>query len=160
MKKYITLMVGVLIHMNIHAESYIFGGKAQFEGALVNQGCAIDLGNSQQFYGIKALTHSIFIHFSECSATTYEQITLSVSQRLSAAGNEFYIYPQYQHEMYVSDLISSNRINAMLINPNIQQYSTLYSYEKQQKILGIFIQQDQKKNATENTNLLISVFYP
>ena len=46
MKKYITLIAGILVSTHIYAESYVFGGRAHFQGVLINQSCSILIENN------------------------------------------------------------------------------------------------------------------
>lgn len=160
MKKYITFIIAILIHMNIYAESYIFGGRTQFEGALVNQGCAIDTGSDQEYYGNKALNYFILMYFSECTEMTFKNISLSLSEQDGLLTSKLYIYPGVQEDIFIADNYSLDHMGITDFNQNDLYYKENFSHEYQYKKLGITIPKRTNEKKAETTSILISVFYP
>lgn len=66
--------------MDVYAESYVFGGRAHFNGVLVNAGCAIGLDNlPKEQQKLKRNFNEVVLRFSECSPWVFAQLSLNFS---------------------------------------------------------------------------------
>ena len=82
MKKYITLIIGILVSTHIYAESYVFGGRAHFQGVLINQSCSILIENNAAV-SIKTPNSPIQINFSLCPVSIYDNLAIGLSEQNS-----------------------------------------------------------------------------
>jgi type 1 fimbria pilin len=147
MKKYITLITGILLTTDICAESYIYNGKAQFLGVLVNPSCSVLIRNPASIF-IEPSKSPIQIHFSTCSIDYYKNITVSLSEQNKLKKEIFHTDIQVKNNLNKKTNTQSNesisfdqnfirRIDQPQYNPNDSNQDIHVFLNKPAKFLSI-----------------------
>lgn len=158
MKKYMVL-VAVLAgySLNAHAASYVFGGRAHFNGALVNPACAIGIDDpsTTSAFLIKENHHEVMLAFTECSPWVYTGLSLKFSdieqqsQKLLKDAN--------QQIDVAENLIDKQEITKLERGRIYYHYNAVVTGDTEKK-MGVV----QMNNPTEPfpEKVLLSVVYP
>lgn len=157
MKKYIALIAGISVCTHIYAESYVFGGRAQFLGALLNQSCSISFETSAS---AKAPQSPIKIHFSTCSVDYYNNIIISLSEPDQVKKEMFYTVSQTKKDFDKQIKIQSAE-NARLGQKFIQHVDLPKHYDDDStKSVRVYLNKPFENSPAQAPHFLISVFYP
>ncbi|MFW1948058.1 hypothetical protein ACG907_09120 [Acinetobacter bereziniae] len=159
MKRYITLIAGILASTHIYAESYVFGGKAQFLGVLLNQSCSIFI-ESSAYTSIKTSQPPIQIHFSTCSVDYYNNLLISLSEP-----------NQFQKEMFTTTVQTKNDFDQEINMRSIEQTGQGQKFiqhidlpknydDDSRKSVRVYLNQTFENSSVQAPHFLISVFYP
>lgn len=143
------------------AESYVFGGRAHFQGVLMNQGCSV-LVSKEQSPNIKTPTIPIEVNFSLCPVGIYDNLTISLSELESLTKGEFYIDAQNRNVIYLNNELNIPSLNLINVNQRFIHHIDLPTeYDSFSKnTMSIFMNQSYPEKSTLSSNILISVFYP
>ncbi|MBO3653061.1 hypothetical protein [Acinetobacter bereziniae] len=159
MKKYIALLTLILINIDIYAESYIFGGKAQFMGALINQGCFISL-EAPILRTSGVANNPLKIYFSSCPVDIYDHLVIGLSKHNERTSEVFFTNSQaknnFDKEINIQgfEYISlGQRLIDHIVLPISDQNSS-------QKKINIFFNKELNASSTQVPHIVISVFYP
>lgn len=159
MKKYIALITGILASTHIYAESYVFGGKAQFLGVLLNQSCSIFI-ESSAYASIKTSQPPIQIHFSTCSVDYYNNLLISLSEP-----------NQLKKEMFTTTVQTKNDFDKEInvqSTEHVRQGQNFIQHidlpknydDDSRKSVGVYLNQSFKSPTVQAPHFLISIFYP
>ena len=163
MKKYITLLATMLITTHMYADGYVFGGRAHFQGVLINSSCSV-LVENPTLVSIGTPDLPIQIHFSLCPVGIYNNLAIGLSEQNKSTEEVFYTNPQTQQE---NDFEHHQDLNVRNIEP-ISRHSKLIRhidlpdqyYDFSKKSIGVSLNQIQGNSPVHASNILISVFYP
>lgn len=159
MKRYITLIAGILVSTHIYAESYVFGGKAQFLGALLNQSCSIVI-ESTTYASMGAPQSPIQIHFSTCSVDYYNNLIISLSEPNQLKKEMFYTTAQTSNDFDKEINIQSAEYKR-LGQKFIQHIDLPKHYDDESpKSVRVYLNTPFENSSTQAPHYLISVFYP
>ena len=159
MKRYITLIAGILVSTHIYAESYVFGGKAQFLGALLNQSCAIAI-ESTVYTSTRAPQSPIQIHFSACPVDYYDNLIISLSEPNQLKKEMFSTTAQtlndFDKEINVQDA-EYKRLGQKFI-----QHIDLPKHDGSDapKSVRVYLNKPVENSSVQAPHFLIAVFYP
>ncbi|MFW1947634.1 hypothetical protein ACG907_06955 [Acinetobacter bereziniae] len=82
MNKYFTVLVGMFLFQSAFADSYVFGGRAHFNGTLVNPGCSFaqesNLKRLEQVNENSLLT----LNVSNCSSNVYYNLKFEFAEAI------------------------------------------------------------------------------
>ncbi len=161
MKKYITLIAGILVNTHIYAESYVFGGKAHFQGVLINQSCSILIENNTAV-SIKTPNSSIQINFSLCPVSIYDNLAIGLSEQNKPSYEMFYTDPKARNDFDIHQELNIQGLQQTRLDQKfIRQIDRPERYDSFTKNkIGILFNQTSEKSSAQASNILISVFYP
>jgi hypothetical protein len=159
MKKYMILIAGVLLNTHLYADSYVFGGRAHFYGALVNQSCSISFEQTVQDV-IEAPESPIQLHFSLCTDSIYDNLAIGLSKQNKQVPEIFFKFPQAKNdldkEINIQNFESMSRGQSF-----ISQFDQKTHYGAiSTKSVNLFLQPTLKSSLNQSPNILISIFYP
>lgn len=159
MKRYITLIAGILANTHIYAESYVFGGKAQFMGVLLNQSCSIFI-ESSAYASIKASQPPIQIHFSTCSVDYYNNLLISLSEPNQLKKEMFTTTAQAKNDFDKEINVQSTE-QILQGQKFIQHIDLPKNYDDDsRKSVGVYLNQSFENSMIQTPHFLISIFYP
>jgi hypothetical protein len=159
MKRYITLIAGILVSTHIYAESYIFGGKAQFLGALLNQSCSISI-ESTAYASTRAPQSPIQIHFSTCSVDYYNNLIITLSEPNQLKKEKFAETVQTKNDFDKEINIQSSEYKH-LGRKFIQHIDLPKHYDDESpKSVQVYLNKPFEDSPTQAPHFLISIFYP
>lgn len=159
MKRYITLTAGILVSTHIYAESYIFGGKAQFLGVLLNQSCSIFI-DSSAYTSIKASQPPIQIHFSTCSVDYYNNLLISLSEPNQLKKEMFTTTAQTKND-FDKEINMQSTEQIRQGQKLIQHIDLPQNYDNDsRKSVRVYLNQSFENSSVQAPHFLISVFYP
>ena len=161
MKKCITLIVGILVSTHIYAESYVFGGKAHFQGVLINQGCSVLIKNNAAS-NITTPDSPIEIIFSFCPVSIYDNLTIGLSEHNKPINEMFHTDIKVKSEFNINKELNINDLKQhRMVHKFIREIDRPKNYESLAKnSIGILFNPLPERPPTQASNLLISVFYP
>lgn len=161
MKKYITLLTAMLIITNIHAESYIWGGRAHFQGVLINPSCSVSIEN-QALVSIKTPNFPIQIHFSLCPENIYNNLIIGVSEQNKSAQELIYTVPKTKNDFDFNQGLNVQTIEHKNLQPKFIHHIELPTQYDDflDKSIAVFLNQMQWNSSAHMPNILISIFYP
>ncbi len=158
MKKYVILIAGVLLNTHLYADSYVFGGRAHFYGALVNQSCSISFEQTVQdvIEAPQSLFNFIFRYAPTVSTIILQLVYLSKINKFQ----RFFKSPQAKNdldkEINIQNFESMSRGQSF-----ISQFDHKTHYGAiSTKSVNIFLQPTLKSSLNQSPNILISIFYP
>lgn len=161
MKKYIIIISGILVSTHTPAESYVFGGKAHFEGVLINQSCSILVENNTSV-SIKTPNTPVQINFSMCSVSTYDNIGIGLSKHNQSVREFFYTDAKTKINLNSNkkiELESSLRPNSnqkMIHKIDLPKHYDHFSKNS----IAIRLNPESENTYDQKSNFLISIFYP
>ncbi|MBJ9372084.1 hypothetical protein [Acinetobacter sp. TGL-Y2] len=159
MKKYITLIAGILVSTHIYAESYVFGGKAQFLGALLNQSCSISI-ESIVDTSTRAPQSPIQINFSTCSVDYYSNLIISLSEPNQLKKEMFTTTAQTKSE-FDKEINIQSAEHKRLGEKFIQHIDLPKHYDDESpKSVRVYLNKSFEDSPTQAPHFLISIFYP
>ncbi|MFW1942597.1 hypothetical protein ACG93R_03615 [Acinetobacter guillouiae] len=80
MHKYLSIAVGLLLALDSYANSYVFGGRAHFNGSLVNPSCAFSQdGNLKRLVNTE-VDAELKLNVSDCSSMTYYNLSIAFTE--------------------------------------------------------------------------------
>lgn len=162
MNKYLSVVVGVLLSVESYADSYVFGGRAHFNGSLVNPSCAFTLANN-----LKHLSHSVAeaqlqLNVSDCSSMTYYNLVIAL-----ADANAMPATASMQNTttwIYLKPGLNLHHSIAQLLDPvstaahtATDQASVLAAIDE---TIDLPLLSPTGDFSINSQNILISVFYP
>ncbi|MCX5466354.1 hypothetical protein [Acinetobacter nematophilus] len=164
MNKYLAVVIGMSISLNTFANSYVFGGRAHFNGALVNPSCAFIPNNNLKHLTTIDLASFLELNVSNCSSTVYYNLAIelrdprniaSSSNSQSVSEKSFYLLPGANlHHSQVDEGVSSQV--ALDVNGN-QRVVELANIDE---TVALPLPFEVSQVSQNSTNILISVFYP
>lgn len=161
MKKYITLIAGILVSTHSYAESYVFGGRAHFQGVLINQSCSILIENNAAV-SIKTPNSPIQINFSLCPVSIYDNLAIGLSEQNKPTHEMFYTDPKARNDFDINQELNIQSLEQTGLDQKfIRQIDRPERYDSFAKNrIGILLNQTSEKSSAQASNILISVFYP
>ncbi len=159
--KYVIFVGAVWIGCNAFAESYVFGGRAHFQGVLFNQSCSI-LVERKEPADTKTPTLPVYVNFSLCPVGIFDNLTISLSELDRPLKSEFYLDAKNQNVIYLNNELNIPSLDFINSNKEFIQHIDLPThYDRFSKnTMGIFLNQGGKDTFQQASNILISVFYP
>lgn len=159
--KYMIFIGTVLVGSNAFAESYVFGGRAHFQGVLLNQSCSI-LVERKKPAETKTPNLPVYVNFSLCPVGIYDNLTISLSELDRPLKSEFYLDAKNQHVIYLNNELNIPSLDFVNSNKEFIRHIDLPTqYDRFSKnTMGIFLNQGGKGTSQPASNILISVFYP
>lgn len=156
MNKYLAVLIGVCLSLNASANSYVFGGRAHFNGALVGSGCVIVQENNLSPDLLADNKPVLKLDVSNCSPSVYYNLVIvmkyisnntniSLSQVMS--GEHSGLSPEREMRHSISLIGYPNKGE---IPEGDTEYKTV--------VLPLPIEKNQLPDG--NANILISIFYP
>ncbi len=160
-KKCLVFTIGILVISNSFAESYVFGGRAHFQGVLINQGCSILVEKNMPIH-VKTPTLPVHVNFSLCPVGIYDNLTISLSELDRPLKRVFYFDAKNQNVIYLNNELNIPSLDFIDSNKEFIRHIDLPShYDSFSKnTMGIFLNQGNPNASTQASNILISVFYP
>lgn len=79
MNKYLSALVGLLLALDSSANSYVFGGRAHFNGSLVNPSCAFSQDSNLKHLANTAVDARLLLNVSDCSSMTYYNLSIALT---------------------------------------------------------------------------------
>lgn len=164
MNKYLAVVIGICISLNTFANSYVFGGRAHFNGSLVNPSCAFVPKNNLKNSASLDLGSFLELNVSNCSSSVYYNLAIALRDNSTiarssvyqlATGKSFYLLPgaNLYHSQIREEALSQADLD---VNGN-HQVAELANIDET-VALPLPFEVDQVSQ--NSTNILISVFYP
>lgn len=143
------------------AESYVFGGRAHFQGVLINQGCSVLVHNPLSTQ-IETPTSPIEVNFSLCPVGIYDNLTISLSELESPQKGEFFIDAKNRKVIYLNNELNIPSLDSISAKQQFIRHIDLpEQYDSFSKnTMDIFLNKPYRDPSVMTSNILISVFYP
>lgn len=87
MHKYLSVVVGLLLALDSYANSYVFGGRAHFNGSLVNPSCAFTQDNNLKHSANTEVSTPLQLNVSDCSSMTYYNLSIALTDASLASSS-------------------------------------------------------------------------
>ncbi len=164
MNRYLAVLIGMAISLNASANSYVFGGRAHFNGSLVNPSCAFVPGNNLKHLTTIDLASFLELNVSNCSSTVYYNLEIALrdprniassSNAQSVSEKSFYLLPGANlHHSQIYEGVPSQVALNVIENQSVAELSNI----DETVVLPLPFQVGQMSQ--NSTNILLSVFYP
>lgn len=80
MNKYLFVLVGLSLALDSYANSYVFGGRAHFNGSLVNPSCAFAQDSNLKHSVNREESVHLKLNVSDCSSMTYYNLSIAFTE--------------------------------------------------------------------------------
>ncbi|MFW1745486.1 hypothetical protein ACG9XW_04555 [Acinetobacter guillouiae] len=133
----VCLLLSMFVVFNVHSASYLFGGRAHFQGALINQSCLIlvrDTASVNFNRGFRVIPAS----FKVCPRDVYKNIDVVLSSNGRVLGGG---------------------LNLIAVKKSAEGYESSDVGEIQGEAI-IYFDQNDKKEPMYASSVLMTVFYP
>ncbi|ENW00309.1 hypothetical protein F938_00953 [Acinetobacter bereziniae LMG 1003 = CIP 70.12] len=156
MKRYLVVLIGMCLSLNAFANSYVFGGRAHFNGALVGSGCVFVQDGDLKRFDHDSGGVVLKLNVTNCSLPIYYNLRIVMK------------YVTKNAHVSVSQVMSGEQIGLMPQN-ELHHSIGLIGYPDKSSIikdgtgdkemeLPLPIAKDQMSQ--NGANFLISVIYP
>lgn len=88
MHKYLSVLIGLSLALDSSANSYVFGGRAHFNGSLVNPSCAFSQDSNLKHLVNTDVNALLQLNVSDCSSMTYYNLAIALTDASSAPVND------------------------------------------------------------------------
>lgn len=164
MHKYLSALVGLLLALDSSANSYVFGGRAHFNGSLVNPSCAFTQdSNLKHSVMSTAVDARLKLNVSDCSSMTYYNLSIALSDASLASSSmiqqntEQLIQLKPGLNLHHSVAQVSNPVATDAVTTTEQVDIELAAIDESIDLPVMFMDGPLTKNSS---NILMSVFYP
>ncbi|KAF1026082.1 MAG: hypothetical protein GAK29_01483 [Acinetobacter bereziniae] len=158
MNKYLTVLVGMFLFQSAFAGTYVFGGRAHFNGSLVNLGCSF--AQESNLKRLKPVNENslLELNVSNCSSNVYYNLKFEFAEaiqgttatefkaiNLMSTTNVLHSMPQFES--------SKTADESLLSQPDVE----LINIDETLALPLTFTSGSLPQNGK---NILLSVFYP
>lgn len=165
MNKYLTVLVGIFVFQSAFADSYVFGGRAHFNGTLVNPGCSFSQDSNLKHLASVNQNHFLELNVSNCASTIYYNLAIAVKDiGNTTRGANLSGYPEQAFYFAPGTNLQHSNVyeRSMLTQPengiaNAVPEAELTSIDE---TVVLPLSKLNAQLAENNTNILLSVFYP
>ncbi|WP_336932219.1 hypothetical protein [Acinetobacter bereziniae] len=147
------------MNSHIYADRYVFGGKAQFIGALISQGCSISIENPSLSTS-QSLCDPIQIQFSSCPVYIYDHLTIGLSKQNKQTKEIFFTNSQAKNDF--DKEISIQGFGYISLGQKLIDHVDQATQDQNsaKKKINIFLKKPLDISAPQAQHILVSIFYP
>jgi len=163
MHKYLSALIGLLLALDSAANSYVFGGRAHFNGSLVNPSCAFSQDSNLKRLVNTELGTPLQLNVSDCSSMTYYNLSIALTDASLAPTSA--IQQSTEQLIQLKPGLNSHHSIAQVLNPvatNAVTATEQASFElaaiNETIDLPVLLKDSQLSKSS--SNILMSVFYP
>ena len=163
MNKYLSAVVGLLLALDSSANSYVFGGRAHFNGSLVNPSCAFSHDSNLKRLVNTEVGTRLQLNVSDCSSMTYYNLSIAFTDASLASSSM--IQQNTEQLIQLKPGLNLHHSIAQLSNP--VAIDAVYATEQVGIELSVIdetidlpVMLTDGQFSKNSSNVLMSVFYP
>lgn len=163
MHKYLSIAVGLLLALDSYANSYVFGGRAHFNGSLVNPSCAFAQDSNLKHSVNREESVHLKLNVSDCSSMTYYNLSIAFTE----AGSVPVVDVQQSTEqlMYLKPGLNLHHSVVEVSTPVVTDSVTAIEPTKIElaaidETIDLPVLLTDGQLSKSSANVLMSVFYP
>lgn len=163
MHKYLSVLVGLLLALDSSANSYVFGGRAHFNGSLVNPSCAFSQNSNLKRLVNTDVNGHLKLNVSDCSSMTYYNLSIALTDVSLMTPNV--IQQSTEQLIQLKPGLNLHNSVAQILNPVTTDAVTATEQASFELVainetidLPVLLKDSQLSKSS--SNILMSVFYP
>lgn len=163
MNKYLFVLVGLSLALDSYANSYVFGGRAHFNGSLVNPSCAFAQDSNLKHSVNREESVHLKLNVSDCSSMTYYNLSIAFTE----AGSVPVVDVQQSTEqlMYLKPGLNLHHSVVEVSTPVVTDSVTAIEPTKIElaaidETIDLPVLLTDGQLSKSSANVLMSVFYP
>lgn len=164
MNKYLLVLVVMCISLGASANSYVFGGRAHFNGVLVNSACAFVAKDDQKYVEQTQTEWVVEFNVSSCISTVYQNLAVVLQdvnkmKRVSASqaesGKPLYLMPELNlHHLRSQEAIATQTSLGTAVAERHDELTNI------DETVALPLASNAGQVSQNSPNILLSVVYP